>query len=137
MCAGVVNIRLKRGIELHTVIHEFRNSMGTGMATLEDKLGEKQSRLSHEPLFQVFLDVYKDYESINRGRGLDILRGYGLGTNLARLLNHYWERQRIVPKAGKFMGKEFGTGKGVTQVYPASPMIFNIVVDEVMRVVLE
>ena len=42
----------------------------------------------------------------------------------------------IVPKVGKYLGTSFGTGKRVTQGYPSSPMIFNIVVDAVVRVVL-
>ena len=91
----------------------------------------------NEPLFQVFLDVRKAYNSPDGGRCLEILRGYGLGLNLDRLLTHYWERQRIVPKAGKFLRKAFGTGRGVTQVNPTSPMIFNVMVDAVERALLD
>ena len=42
-----------------------------------------------------------------------------------------------MPKAGKFLGQPFGTGWGVTQGDPAWPIIFNIVVDLVVRAVLE
>ena len=66
------------------------------------------------------------------------MRGYGLGQNLDCLLEeNYWWRQRIVPKVGKYLDTEFGTGRRVTQGYPASPMIFNIVVDLVVRAVIE
>ena len=68
---------------------------------------------------------------------MEILRGYGLGSNMARLLNHYQGQQRIVPKAGKFLRGAFRTGRGVTQGNPASPMIFNIVVYAVVRAVLD
>ena len=37
----------------------------------------------------------------------------------------------------KFLGKDFWTGMGVTQVNPASSMIFNIVVDAVVQEVLD
>ena len=37
----------------------------------------------------------------------------------------------------RFLGKPFGTGRGVTQGDPAPPMKFNIVVDAVVRAVLE
>ena len=60
-----------------------------------------------------------------------------MGPNLSRLLSHYWGRQQIVPKAGWFLGKSFDTGYGLTQGDPAPPMIFNIVVDVVVRSVLE
>ena len=35
-----------------------------------------------------------------------------------------------------FLGMAFGTGRGFTQGDPTSPMIFNIVVDAVVRAVL-
>ena len=37
---------------------------------------------------------------------------------------------------GRFLGFYFSTGRGVTQGDPTSPMIFNIVVDAVVRAVL-
>ena len=67
---------------------------------------------------------------------MELLQGYGLGPNMARILAHYWVRKWIVPKAGQFLGKAFGMGRGVYKGDPASPMIFNIMVDAVVRVVL-
>ena len=57
--------------------------------------------------------------------------------NMARLVAHYLDRQYIVPKAGILLGKVSGTQIVVTQDNPASPMIFNIVVDAVVRTVLK
>ena len=74
---------------------------------------------------------------MDRGRYLEVLRGYGAVPNLERLLTAYWYRQRILPKTGKFFGKEFRTGRGLTQGYPASTMIFNIMVDAVVRAVMD
>ena len=45
--------------------------------------------LIHEPLFQVFLDVRKAYNLLDRERFLEVLRGYGMGPNMARLLKNY------------------------------------------------
>ena len=42
----------------------------------------------------------------------------------------------MVLKAGKCFGRPLCTDRGVTQGYPFSPTIFNIVVDAVVRVVL-
>ena len=67
---------------------------------------------------------------------MKILKRYGLGINMAQLLENYWEKQKIVPKSGNFMGWPFGMGCGVTQGNPASPMIFNIVMDAVVKAVL-
>ena len=38
---------------------------------------------------------------------------------------------------GKFLGKAFWTGRGVTKGDPVFPLIFNIVVDAVVRAVLD
>ena len=43
----------------------------------------------------------------------------------------------IVPNTSKFLGKEFQTGRDLTQGDTASPMIFNIVVDAVVQAVLD
>ena len=40
------------------------------------------------------------YECLDRGICMDIMRGYGLGTNLQRLLQRYWDENVVVPKAG-------------------------------------
>ena len=60
-----------------------------------------------------------------------------MGPNLARLLNSYWDQQRVLPKTGKFLGKEFCTGRGLTQGDLASTMIFDMVVDSVVWGVLD
>ena len=133
----VVNCRLKRSVLLYDALHGFISGRGTGTATLEAKLVQQLSGIAHKPLLQVFLDVQKAYDSLDQERCLELLRGYGLGPNLARLLDNYWRRQRIVPKVGKYLVTEFGTGIVVTQGDPASPMIFNIVVDAVVHAVLD
>ena len=104
---------------------------------LEANLDQYIARLAHKPLFQVFLDIRKTCDSLDRERCFEVLRGYGVGLNLTRLLKSYWEWQRIAPKTGKFLGNYFRTGRGLTQGDPASPMTFNIVADVVVRLVLD
>ena len=67
---------------------------------------------------------------------MEILRGYRLGPNLHRLLQRYWYEQVMVPKAYKCLGQIFQMERVVTQRDLVSPIIFNIVVDAVVRVVL-
>ena len=73
--------------------------IGTGTA----KLAKHLAGLVHKPLFQVFLIVQHSYDSLDRERCIELLRGYGLGTNLAQILDNYWQRQRIVPNVGKYL----------------------------------
>ena len=83
MCSLVANCCLKISVVLHGALHGFREGQGTGAATLEENLSQKLVGLAHEPLFRVFLDVRKEYDSLDRGRSLEILKICRLGTNLS------------------------------------------------------
>ena len=76
---------------LHDALHRFREGRGTGTATLEAKLAQKLVGLVHELLFQVFLDVWKAYESLDRSWCMEILRVYVMGKRMARLIAHHWD----------------------------------------------
>ena len=54
-------------VTLHDGLHGFRKGRGTGTATTEGKLEQKLAGIVHEPLFQVFIDMQKAYESLDRG----------------------------------------------------------------------
>ena len=58
---------------------------------MEEKIKQKLAGIVHEPLFQVFIDVQKAYDYLDRVRCMEILMGYGLGTNLYRLMQRYWD----------------------------------------------
>ena len=137
VCAVVVNCRLEISVVLQDALCRFITGRWTGTAALEANMAQHLAGLAHKPLFHLFLDVWNAYDSLDRERCLELLRGYGMGPNLARLLENYWRRHRIFPKVGKYLGAAFGTWIRVTQLYPFSPIIFNVVVDAVVRAVLE
>ena len=83
-CVLIINSRLRVAITLKDALYRFRQGRGTVTAAMEAKLTQQLALLIHESLFQVFLDVGKSYESLDRGRCVEILRGYGLATNLQR-----------------------------------------------------
>ena len=80
----------------------------------------------------MFLDTKKAYESLDRMWCMEILRVYGLGNNLQRLLERFWEGHMVVSRGGGCYGRPSKTEWGVTQGNPMSPTILNIVVDEVV-----
>ena len=60
--AAVVNFRIKRCVSLYKAIHGFRAGGGsTGTANLEENLAQQLAGITNQPLFQVFLDVWKAY----------------------------------------------------------------------------
>ena len=70
---------------------------------------------------------------MDRSRTLEILKGYGVGDRVRRLLTVYWERTTMVARAGRYYRKGFKGERGVTQGNPISPTIFNVVMDAVVR----
>ena len=100
---------------------------------MEAKLEQQLAGIVHNPLFQVFIDVRKAYNSLGRGRCMKILRGYGLGPRLQQLLQRYWYGQRVVPNSGKYYGCPFSTGRGMTQGDPLYLKMFNIIMDALVR----
>ena len=117
----------------HDALHGFREGRGTGTATLEAKLLHQLAAMREEVLYVIFLDLTKAYDALDRSRSLDILKGYGVGERVRRMLKVYWERTTMVARAGSYYGKGFKGGRGVTQGDPLSPTIFNVMVDAVVR----
>ena len=76
----------QRPIVLHDELHGFQQGRGAEMAVTEDKMEQQLAGIVHVPLFQVFIDVRKAYDSLDRGRCMEIVRGYGLGPNLLWIL---------------------------------------------------
>ena len=62
-------------MDIHDALYGFRAGQGKGNATLEAKLAQQLEGIAHEPLFQVFLDVKKAYDYMDRRRCMEILRG--------------------------------------------------------------
>ena len=85
-CASIVNKRLRNEITINDALYGFRQGRGTGTVTMEDNLSQKLAGIVHEPLFHVFIDVSKSYDSLDRGICMEILRSFGIGPNLQRLL---------------------------------------------------
>ena len=110
-----MNNQLNSSITLHDALHIFRQGRGTGTKTFENKLSPQLAGLCYDPLLQFLLDVCKYYDALDWGKYMEILRGYGLGSNLQNLLQCFWDYYAVITKAGRFYGKYFRTERVVTQ----------------------
>ena len=84
-------------------------------------------------LHSIFLYLRKAYDTVDRERLLEILKGYVVGPNVLGLLKFYWVNQLCVAKCGKYNRETFVSYCGATQGNVVSPTLFNILVDAVMR----
>jgi hypothetical protein len=65
LCSKIIHLRLQDKIEFHPDLHGFRPGRGTDTAILEAKLLMQLSGLYCQPLYQIFLDLSKAYDSLD------------------------------------------------------------------------
>jgi hypothetical protein len=84
LISSIINRRLGKALNnrFHDGIHGFRESRGTGTASIEVKLLMQLAARTNKPLHMVFLDLKKAYDTLDRDRTLKILEGYGVGANV-------------------------------------------------------
>ena len=133
LVSAIINRRLADKIVFHQAVHGFCRSRGTGTAIIEAKLRMQLAQRTTKPLYLVFLDLRKAYDTLDRRRTLDILKGYGVGANILSIVERIWAMDTMVPKQAGFYGQPFSASRGVRQGDIVSPMIFNIVADAVIR----
>jgi len=130
---SIINRRIAGKVHFHDSLHGFIAKRGTGTACIEAKLLQQLSKMVQKTLYYIFLDLRKAYDTVDRERLLEILEGYGVGPNTLGLLKFYWENQRCVARSGNYHGSVFVPERGVTQGGIISPILFNILVDAVVR----
>ena len=81
----------------------------------------------------IFLNLREAYDTVNREQLLEILEGYGVGPNILGLLKFYWDHQRCVAKTGKYHRETFVPYHNAMQGIIVSPILFNVLVDAVVR----
>ena len=105
--AVILHRRLTTGITFHDALHRFQEGCGTGTATFKAKLLQQLVAMREEVLYVIFLDLTKAYDALDRSRSLEILKGYGVGDRVQRLLQEYWDRTTMVARAGGYYRKGF------------------------------
>ena len=101
-------------IEFRDYLHGFLAARGTGTSTTEAKLAQQLAYLAQEPLYEIFINLRKAYDAMDRGRCLRILRAYEVGPNIIRLMKHFWTNAQYACRTGGYYGHRFKTSWGTT-----------------------
>jgi Reverse transcriptase (RNA-dependent DNA polymerase) len=130
---AIIATRVDKVVQFHDCLHAFRHLRGTDTAILEAKLVQELACNDQEPLFYIFLDLRKAYDTIDRSPALAIREGYGVGPNSIRLFRQFWEQQHIVARQSGYHGPAFNAKRGQTQGGVFSCIGFNIYMDAAVR----
>jgi hypothetical protein len=103
-------------------------SHGTGTATIEAKIHQSLTWRDQCPLYQIYIDLKKAYDALDRERMLNIMVAYGVGQKMLALQKHFWDMAKLVCSAGGNYGEAFSAERGVTQGGPLSSLMFNVCV---------
>ena len=107
LISAVINRRLMDHVKFHDDLHGFLPNRGTSTACLEAKLEAQLAIITGQPLHHIYLDFAKAYDSLDRERTLILLRDYGVGPNMLRILSHFWSRHTVIPRQQAVFGDPF------------------------------
>ena len=99
----------------------------------EAKIRMQMAACSSQTIFQIFLDLRKAYDSIDRGRVIKLLEKYWVGPNIRRYVESIWDQQIFILRQSGFYSDPIDVDRGCTQGDTDSPVIFNIIIDAVLR----
>ena len=129
----IFNLRISSSIHFHDSLRVFRAVRGTGTSTLEAELLQKLVSMKETFPHSIFIDLQKSYVTLDRECCLDILVGYGVGPRTICLLWTYWAQLHMVAKVGGHYRPVLQIHRGLIHGGPLSPMIFNMVIEAVIR----
>ena len=127
--SSIITQCIQQSVKFHNAIHGFCPNRGTHTAIIEAKLYQQRHITEGKPLYHIFLDISKAYDTIDRKQKIRVLQGYGVGENCIRILRTLWDNHTIMPRDGSLYGASFNAKRGVTQGDIISPIIFNIMID--------
>ena len=73
-------------VDFRDYLCRFVRGKGCGTAGIEAKLIQQLVALEQHPLYVIFVDLKKAYDTMDRARCKEIMEGYGLGPNMLRLI---------------------------------------------------
>ena len=92
---AIIETRLKFCITFHDVLHGLLKGRGPVTDILELKLNQELISIDQDPIFLMFLDLRKEYVTLNLVRILMTMESYGAGPHMCGILAYFWEQHHI------------------------------------------
>eukprot|EP00760_Papus_ankaliazontas_P037346 PhM_4_TR8460/c3_g1_i2/m.47252 len=132
----MILLRLRDSVDDHLLQHQcaYREGHSTQMHILA--LADLVERACHddEPLYAVFTDFSKAFDSIDRHHLLQLLRAWGMPLRLVDYLDRAHAQQRLYLRFdGTSMTSPIAPAVGVMQGDTLAPYLFILVVDQILR----
>ena len=133
LISQIINIRMGNTIDFCEEVHGFRRRRGCHTAIGETKIKMQIAASESDTIYQIYLDLRKAYDSIARNRVLKLLEKYKVGPNIRKYIHDIWDKQIFVLRQSGFYSDAIEVDRGCTQGDVDSPIIFNIIIDAVLR----
>ena len=133
LVSAIINRRMAERIMFCDAMHGFRRKRGCFTAIGKVKLRMQRAACAGKTLYQVFLDLRKAYDSIHREGVLALLEKYKVGRRIRTYIKNVWDNQVFILRQKGFYSKAISVERGVTQGDIDSPIIFNLIIDAVLR----
>ena len=63
---AIIDTRLRASLQFHGVLHRLRTERKTSTATMELKLAHYVTKINHNPLLLLLIDLRKSYNTVHR-----------------------------------------------------------------------
>ena len=115
LISQIINMRMSKAITFCESVHGFRKKRGTYTAIGEAKLRTQMETCRSMPIYQIYLDLRKAYNSIDCKELLRILCKYKVGKRTINYIEKVWENQRFFLRQAGFYSQEVKVERGCTQ----------------------
>lgn len=129
----VLATRIAGSIKLDQRQRAFRPTDGCSDSVFLVDLILRYHHQRHKPLFMASLDIAKAFDSVSHETIKETLLEFGLPGTMIGYVADVYEKSKTVLSCGSWTSGEIRPTCGVKQGDPMSPMIFNMVIDRMLR----
>ena len=133
----IINSRLQRHLEQHNILPEpqcgFRKTRGTTDMIFTLRMALELARSKSHPLYVLFVDLAKAYDSVSRSSLWDILLRKGVPSSLVTLIRAFYSGKEARVSVEGVLSGSFSLDTGLGQGCCLAPTLFNIFLGAVME----